>query len=182
MKEAVIAFLLALVIGSFLNGWQAAQQSDTHGSTSGAQSSSGGNSGAVIDPDNEPPRPNSTRHPDPIQPQSMSIPKLDEPGFDRDVIKSASPVLVFFSAQGSTDCAKMLPIVQQVAQLVQSDVRVVQVDVWSNPILGEEYGASKVPMFAVFKDGKEIDSAQGELDTTGLLSFVKKTVPNAGNG
>ncbi len=182
MKDVVIAFLLALVIGSAVNGWYATQQANAPLSNQPPPPTDLGGAKANVDPDFEQTKPSVLTQPAANRASAVHIPNLDEPGFDRDVIKSASPVLVFFTSPGSDACQKMLPVVQNVAEKVQAEVRVVQVDVMSNPVLSEEYGAQRVPTFAVFKDGKEVDTAAGELDSNSLLAFLKKTVPNAGNG
>jgi thioredoxin 1 len=186
MKEAVIAFLLALVVGSALNGMR------VDGGTGG-----GGGIGPTpsIPIGDEPPPPSDYGHqPRPLDSDgqmniqavpaasNVQIPKLDEPGFDRDVIKSATPVLVYFTATGSDACRRELPTVEQIAEKTLSNVRVVQVDVMSYPALGQQWGAVSVPTFAMFKDGQKVDMASGELDGKNLLMLVRKTVPNAGNG
>jgi thioredoxin 1 len=182
MKEAVIAFALALVIGSYLNS----RHVDNGGSGGEGPTPS-------IPIGNEPPAPTDYGgQPKPIDPDmisaqanlrrgqgspSIQIPKLDEPGFDRDVIKSASPVLVFFTAAGSDACTRELATVEQVAEKTQASIRVVQVDVMSYPALGQQWGAVSVPTFVIFKDGQKVDTASGELDAATLMALVKKSVP-----
>jgi thioredoxin 1 len=194
MKEAIIAFALALVVGSYLNG----RHLDEGGGGGGGGATPSipigddpppptdyGGQPKPIDPDmvsNQSDQANSQRNNQATSTPGLQIPKVDEPGFDRDVIKSASPVLVFFTATGSDACQRELATVEQVAAKTQADVRVVQVDVMSFPALGQQWGAVSVPTFAMFKDGQKVDMASGELDGPSLLALVKKTVPNAGKG
>ncbi len=178
LKEAIIAFLLALVIGSYLNGRQ-------------VDSGNGPVPSVPIGDDPPPPTdfggqqkqlaPNSRMSIQAVPASDVKIPRLDEPGFDRDVIKSATPVLVFFTATGSDACQRELHAVEEVASQTQSDLRVVQVDVMSYPALGQQWGAVSVPTFAMFKDGVKVESASGELDSMSLMQMVKRVVPNVGH-
>src|ERR1700733_4685865 len=183
MKEAVIAFALALVIGSYLNS--------RHVDGDGGDGGGDGPTPSIPIGDEPSPPTGYAGQPKPIDPDMVSgqananrsqiptiqIPKLDEPGFDRDVIKSASPVLVFFSATGSDACRRELATVEQVAEKTQANIRVVQVDVMSYPALGQQWGAVSVPTFVIFKDGQKVDSASGELDVASLMAMVQKSVP-----
>jgi thioredoxin 1 len=180
MKEAIIAFIIAVVVGSAINDYQAKEAlkgeppPPSGAPLSGQIETPSGL--APIDPDYE--RAKTAQLANPGKPSSpIAVPVLDDAGFDRDVIKSASPVLVYFKATGSEPCARTDQAVQEVASRVQSEMRVVAVDIMSNPIIAEQYGAQEVPAFAVFKDGKKVDSAAGELDQKSLLALLKKTVP-----
>lgn len=183
MKETIIAFVIALVIGCFINEWQAkeAMKGDPPppSMSYSTQNDPPSNAPAAppIDPDYE--RANKALIATAKPPVPIDVPLLDDPGFDRDVIRSASPVLVYFKAQGSDACARTDKAVQDVAAQVQSEVRVVAVDIMSNPAIADQYGAQEVPNFAIFKDGKKVDSAAGELDSKTLLALIKKTVPGA---
>ncbi|MDR3617404.1 MAG: thioredoxin family protein [Candidatus Obscuribacterales bacterium] len=182
MKEAIVAFVIALVVGSFVNDWHAKEALKGEPPPPSAPYSTQNDP-----PTNAPPAPpvdpdfeqaKQARALNPAKPaEPINIPSLDDAGFDRDVIKSASPVLVYFKAQGSEQCARTDKAVQAVATQVQADMRVVAVDIMANPIIAEQYGAQEVPAFAVFKDGKKVDAAAGELDQRSLMAFIKKTVP-----
>jgi thiol-disulfide isomerase/thioredoxin len=182
MKETIVAFIVALVVGSALNDWQAKEAMKGEPPPPSAPFSTQNNPptnappAPAIDPDYERAKTAQALHP-PKPPEPIAIPTLDDAAFDRDVIKSASPVLVYFKAQGSERCARTDLAVQAVASRVQSEMRVVAVDIMANPIIAEQYGAQEVPAFAIFKDGKKVDAASGELDQKSLLGLIKKTVP-----
>ena len=188
MKEAIIAFVIALVAGTFINDYQdkeaAKQMQESIKGDPPAPSgqfsaqnepSTNAPSAPPVDPDFEKAKQNRVANAKP--PVPIDIPLLDDAGFDRDVIRSASPVFVYFKAQGSDACAREDKSVQDTASQVQAEVRVVAVDIMSNPIIAEQYGAQEVPSFAIFKDGKKVNMVAGELDKTTLVALIKKTVP-----
>jgi thioredoxin 1 len=182
MKEVIVAFVIALLVGSFVNDWHAkeATKGDPPPPSAGYSNQNDPSSNAppapALDPDFERAKKAQAQNPG-KPPEAVNIPILDDASFDRDVIKSASPVLVYFKAQGSEPCARTDKAVQDVAARVQTEMRVVAVDIMANPIIAEQYGAQEVPAFAVFKDGKKVDAAAGELDQKSLLGLIKKTVP-----
>lgn len=107
--------------------------------------------------------------------ENAEIPMLDETGFDRDVIKSATPVLVFF-CDSSAPCNKIWPTVLSVADKASDRYRFVRVDIAAHPALAQEYYVSAVPTFIIFKDGKRTKQTTGVLPEQSLLSFLE--LPN----
>jgi thioredoxin 1 len=104
--------------------------------------------------------------------KNEDIPLIDEVGFDRDVIKSASPVLIFF-CDGSEACSRTWPIVESVANKVYGKYRVVRVDVSAHPTIAQDYYVAAVPAFAIFRDGKRYKQLSGAVPEQDLLSFLE---------
>lgn len=104
--------------------------------------------------------------------KNEDIPLVDEVGFDRDVIKSASPALVFF-CDGSEPCSKMWPTVESVASKVFDKYRVVRVDVTAHPTLAQDYYVAATPAYAIFKDGKRYKQLAGVIPEQDLLTFLE---------
>ena len=107
--------------------------------------------------------------------ENSDVPMLDETGFDRDVIKSASPVLVFF-CDSSEACDRIWPTVQSVANKVADNYRVVRVNMAAHPALAQEYFVHATPTFVIFRDGRRTKQLTGVLPEKALLSFLE--VPN----
>lgn len=107
--------------------------------------------------------------------ENSEVPLLDEAGFDRDVIKSATPALVFF-CDSSEQCNRAWTTILSVAGRVSDRYRVVRVNVAAHPILASEYFVSSVPTLVIFKDGKRTKQMSGVVPEQDLLSFLE--VPN----
>ena len=92
-------------------------------------------------------------------------------GFDRDVIKSASPVFVYF-CDGSEPCSRMWPTVESVANKVFDKYRVVRVDVAAHPTIAQDYYVAATPAYAIFKDGKRYKQLAGVIPEEYLMNFL----------
>jgi thioredoxin 1 len=106
---------------------------------------------------------------------STDLPIVDEPGFDRDVLKSATPVFVFF-CDGSEGCNRIWPTIQAVAEKAGDNYRFVRVNIAAHPALAQEYFVNQVPTFIIFKDGKRKKQITGLVQEKDLLSFLE--LPN----
>lgn len=91
----------------------------------------------------------------------------------KDVINSGQAVLVEFYASWCPHCQRMMPIVAQVKELLDGQVKVEQFDIDKYPDLANEARADAVPTFILFRDGKEVWRESGELDGQVLLSKIQ---------
>ncbi len=90
-----------------------------------------------------------------------------------DVITASPVVLVEFFATWCPHCQKMMPVVQQIRELLDGKVPVVQLDIDKNSSEADEAGVKSIPTFIVYKDGKEVWRHLGEIDGQVLLSKVE---------
>ncbi|HEY9755768.1 MAG TPA: thioredoxin [Oculatellaceae cyanobacterium] len=102
---------------------------------------------------------------------SSDVPMVDEAGFDRDVIKSATPVFVFF-CDGSEGSNNIWPTVQKVAEKAGDSYRFVRVNIAAHPSLAQEYYVTGAPTYIIFKDGKRAKQITGMLKEHELLGFL----------
>ncbi len=149
MKEAFIAFVIALIIGSIYNG---SQQS---GATSDVQQQS------------------SSQQPAVSQESLNRMASVDESNFESEVIDSQTPVLVDFYSDTCGPCKKMEPILAEVANEYQGSLKVARIDVLRAPHLAQKYQISSIPVFMVFKEGKCEYSTTGAMPKTQVVAMVK---------
>ena len=90
-----------------------------------------------------------------------------------EITNSAPVVLVEFFASWCPHCQKMMPIVDQVKELLGAEVPVRQFDVDKNQDLTQEAGVSGIPTFIIYKNGKEVWRHSGEIDGNDLLAKVQ---------
>lgn len=102
---------------------------------------------------------------------SGDVPMVDEAGFDRDVIKSATPVFVFF-CDGSEGSNNIWPTIQKVAEKAGDSYRFVRVNITAHPSLAQEYYVTGAPTYIIFKDGKRAKQITGMLKEHELLGFL----------
>ena len=91
----------------------------------------------------------------------VEISKLSESSFQKEVLESAQPVLVDFTAVWCSPCKMLDPIVKDLAQEWDGKVKVVKLDVDDNPNLAIEYMVMGVPTLMLFKGGQPVERVTG---------------------
>ena len=91
----------------------------------------------------------------------------------RDVTNSSKVVLVEFYATWCPHCRKMMPVVEQVKELLDGKVPVYQFDIDKNREAADAVGVESVPTFIIYRDGEMVWKHSGEIDGEVLLSRVE---------
>jgi thioredoxin 1 len=91
----------------------------------------------------------------------VEISKLSESSFQKDVLESALPVLVDFTAVWCGPCKMLDPIVKDLAQEWDGKVKVFKLDVDDSPNLAVEYMVMGVPTLMLFKGGQPVERVTG---------------------
>ncbi len=90
------------------------------------------------------------------------------------MINSNPVVLVEFYASWCPHCKRMMPVVEQVKELLAGKVNVYQFDIDENEDLSDREGVKTIPTFIIYRDGKEQWRQSGEMDGQVLLSKVEQ--------
>lgn len=83
--------------------------------------------------------------------------------FEKEVLKSAEPVVVDFFAEWCGPCKAMAPALDAVAKEMAGKVKVVKLDVDQNPQVTQRYGIQAMPTLMVFKGGAKAAEQVGAL-------------------
>lgn len=82
-------------------------------------------------------------------------------------------VLIEFYASWCPHCQKMMPIVEEVRELLGGMTPVYQYDIDKYPEAADEAGVSSIPTFIIFDNGKEMWRHTGEISGDELLAQVQ---------
>ena len=91
-----------------------------------------------------------------------------------EMINSNPVVLVEFYASWCPHCKRMMPVVEQVKELLAGKVNVYQFDIDENEELSDREGVKTIPTFIIYRDGKEQWRQSGEMDGQVLLNKVEQ--------
>lgn len=89
-----------------------------------------------------------------------------------DLISSSRVVMIEFYATWCPHCQRMMPIINEVADRVQGQAVVYQVDVDKSPDLAQTYAPNGFPSFALFVNGQLAETLVGEQTEERLLALV----------
>ena len=93
-----------------------------------------------------------------------------------DLINSSNVILVEFFATWCPHCQRMMPIVEQVRELVGDRAHITQLDIDENQEAANEADVQSVPTFILYKDGNEIWRQSGEMEGDILVSHIEKAL------
>ena len=91
----------------------------------------------------------------------------------KELISANKVVIVEFFATWCPHCRKMMPVVEQVKELLDGRVPVYQLDIDENRSDAENAGVESVPSFIIYRDGETVWKHSGEIDGEVLLSKVE---------
>ncbi|MBZ3903883.1 thioredoxin fold domain-containing protein [Streptomyces scabiei] len=95
--------------------------------------------------------------------------EVTDADFGAEVIGAELPVLVEFTADWCPPCRQMGPVLSALAAEEGARLKVVQLDVDTNPETTHAYRVLSMPTFMVFKDGEPLKAMVGARPKRRLL-------------
>lgn len=86
---------------------------------------------------------------------------VTDANFAAEVLASDRPVLVDFWAEWCPPCKAMEPAIDELAETVADSVKIVKLDVDSNPGITVQYNVRSMPTLMVFRNGQPVDLRVG---------------------
>ena len=105
-------------------------------------------------------------------PTPGSIQTASSSTFSSLVLEAKGAIAVEFLSYGCSHCKDMEPILEEVAKLLENQVRVFRVNVGVDQDLAEEYGIQGTPTLVMFKDGQIVGEEAGPAPSVASLTKV----------
>ena len=104
----------------------------------------------------------------------MKIVELGKQNFSQEVLHAQDKVLIDFWADWCGPCRMLSPVVDEIAQEQEGNLKVCKVNVDKEPELAQQFGVMSIPTLVVMKDGKVVSSSVGVQPKAAILRMVEK--------
>ncbi len=105
------------------------------------------------------------------------IEHVNSTDFQNQVLDSAQPVLVDFTAVWCGPCKMLEPLLRDLADQWAGKMRIVKVDVDHDPELAMQYNVMGVPTLILFQGGKVLERLSGYQPKDRLLKVLQPHLP-----
>ncbi len=96
--------------------------------------------------------------------------------FEREVLQSATPVLIDFWAPWCAPCRAIAPVVEELAGEYAGKLKVVKMNVDDNPRTPMKYGVRGIPNLIIFESGQVKEQIVGAVPKSQLVQAVARVV------
>ena len=108
----------------------------------------------------------------------MSTINVTDTTFDSEVISSQKPVLVDFWAEWCGPCKMVAPIVEELSDEYEGQVKFTKIDVDENPEMAQKYGVRGIPTLLIFNGGAPVDQLVGALPKKSIKDRLDTVLKN----
>ncbi|MFD7162191.1 thioredoxin [Streptomyces violascens] len=108
--------------------------------------------------------------------KAAGVDEVTDETFADAVMRAALPVLVEFTADWCPPCRQIAPVLSALAVEEADRLKIVQLDVDTNPETTAKYGVLSMPTLVVFVDGEPVKSMVGARPKRRLLQELEDVI------
>ena len=107
---------------------------------------------------------------------SENIKHVSDATFDKEVLQSATPVLVDYWAEWCGPCKMIAPALDQIASEYSGRLKVAKLNIDENQSTPPKYGIRGIPTLMLFKNGAVEATKVGAVSKTQLAAFIDSNI------
>jgi thioredoxin 1 len=100
--------------------------------------------------------------------------EITDAQFEAEILNSDKPVIIDFWAEWCAPCRAIAPIVKELADRYGDQVKIVKMDIDSNPQTPGNYGVRAIPTVLAFQGGQVVEQLQGARPKSDFEAMVTK--------
>lgn len=106
-----------------------------------------------------------------------SVVTIQDPAFETEVLKSPTPVLVYFWAPWCGPCRLVSPSIDAIAAEYGDRLKVVKMEVDPCPLTVKQYQVEGVPAVRLFNNAQLLLAHEGAITKPKLIELINKNLP-----
>ncbi len=106
----------------------------------------------------------------------MATVAVTDATFDAEVVNSDIPVVVDFWAPWCGPCKQIGPSLEELSDELGGRVKIVKVDVDTNPNSAASMGVRGIPALFIIKDGQVVSNRAGAAPKAALQSWIEDSI------
>ena|ERR1700722_5324949 len=103
----------------------------------------------------------------------MTILKVTDASFKKEVMEANKPVLLDFWAEWCGPCRMISPILEELVQEIGDKAVIAKLNIDENPEIPAQLGIRSIPTLMLFKDGKMMGIKVGVQSKAALLDWIE---------
>jgi thioredoxin 1 len=105
-----------------------------------------------------------------------NITEVTDENFKSEIMDASTPALVDFWAAWCGPCRAIAPVVEELANQFQGQIKIGKLNVDENPKTPGQFGIRAIPTLILFKNGSVVEQITGAVSKSTLEAAIKKTL------